>query len=918
MAEPQINKHWWNDNHFPLRPFLAVGIPVFILALALILSTMKGYGELGKSGKQDVFMQPEDEGFVGKTNDLLEELLSQVDEKVQATDLESLNKRYPALEFALPYGEDHKPVIEASDLRLVDIHVNNIKDEKDRDFYYNSRLPQLLRQQREQMAESFFEIKVQGTKYDAESQTKPIVLKSVKLHAAMFKVALSKNPWKGTIKAKENCLFNDSNAVFLTYGTSMVPIPKVKTHTLGASSIKVKALMDKCMLVMSDEKPVDYYNIYKSAFDRSNPDCMKSLKIEMHNPGDNGSQDCILQISASQKSLVIVSSSKKVIVHTAGKAPVTINGAINSQVKNDSVPLSDGMKIAAYDASDHKLGEFTIHMQDPTRVLSSLIQTNLGTSRYNIPQDQTDLFTQQMIRGLSRHLSEDDSISEVHLSIDPMLSLEFEKQVEAYVHKLPDMISHPANQVNEQYDMSVTIMDIATGEVLATPFYTSKFDPKDYPEDLKMTTRNVSLSRRYIGSTFKPFVALAAVEANPNLLGLDTDKKYSIGSSIGNSKKNEATFFGHKTIAWAVNTGHWTGTDFESFLAMSDDVYPVALAAIAMTGENVSNTLPMTGENNFFQDKNGLHFKKTFVPPYKTHPFTHWITHLTSVNDDSYDYSEYLDPFCLLKASEKSQRDSISQSFGIQELTPDVVNMHFNLFGDGAEFRSELVPWVLGQGNNEWNCVTMAQAWSRLIGRRNVVASYLDTRYYKHDEFCSLATSTPGCNTTGGTARDKAAVDVTWNAFLDKLSAAPGKKPRYGKNTLIKMKTAVDKLNTVKGQDPFVLFCKTGTPDMYCRYDQPLMGGNNRYIDIGMFSFVLAPQSSVASIKAGKQGHGIACIVRLTRTYQCVNCLKRGKACEACKQKSAEGLSSSNARDFFAASDERMRMLYDMTKKYYN
>lgn len=911
MAEPQINKHWWNDNHFPLRPFLAVGIPVFLLALALILSTAKGCNGLGKSGKMDVFMQPENEGFVGKTNELLEELLNQVDEKVKATDLASLNKRYPALEFGLPYGEDHKPVIEASDLRLIDIHVNNLKDENMRDFYYNSRLPQLLRQQREQMAESFFEIKVQGTKYDAESQTKPIILKSVKLHAAMFKVALTKNPWKGTIYAKENCLFNDGNAVFLTYGTSMIPIPKVKNHTLGASSIKVKALMDKCMLVMSDEKPVDYYNIYKSAFDMKNPECMKSLKIEMHAPGDKGSEDCTIQISATQKSLVIVSSSKKVVVHSAKTSSITLNGVINSQVKNDSVPLSDGMKIAAYDSNNHKLGEFTIHLKDPTRVLSSLIQTNLGTSRYNIPKNQTDLFTQQMIRGLSRHMSEEDNIHEVRLSIDPMLSLEFEKQVEAYVHKLPGMISHPANQVNEQYDMSVTIMDIATGEVLATPFYTSKFDSKDYPEDLKMTTRNVSLSRRYIGSTFKPFVALAAVETNPNLLNLNTIGKYSLGPQIGNSKKYEASFFGHKTRGWATKTNHWSGTDFVSFLAHSDDVYPVALAALAMTGENVSSTMPMTGDNNFFDDKKGLHFKKSFLPPYKTHPFTSWISHLTSVNDDSYDYSEYLDPFSLLKASEKSQRDSISQSFGIQELTPDIINMHFDLFGDGGEFRSTLVPWVLGQGNNEWNCINMAQAWSRIIGRRNVVASYLDTHYYKHDEFTSLAASAPGCNITGGVARDKDAVDDTWNAFLDKLSAAPSQS-----GTLNKMKTAVDQLNTVKGQDPFVLYCKTGTPDGYSRYDAPLMGGNNRYFDIGMFSFVLTPQSSVASIKRGGQGHGIACIVRITRTYQCKKCSGRSEQCETCMN--SNGLSSTQARDFFADSPERMKMLYEMTKGYYN
>ena len=91
------------------------------------------------------------------------------------------------------------------------------------------------------------------------------------------------------------------------------------------------------------------------------------------------------------------------------------------------------------------------------------------------------------------------------------------------MHELQRTIGRgkPARQTREQYDMSVTVMDISTGQVLATPFYTSLFDFDHYPESMKMTVRNTSLSRRSVGSVFKPLVALPAVLSNPNLFGVD-------------------------------------------------------------------------------------------------------------------------------------------------------------------------------------------------------------------------------------------------------------------------------------------------------------------------------------------------------------------------------------------------------------
>ncbi len=160
MPEPKIEPHLHKDRQIAIRPFLVGGVPLFVLLLALLLTCFKKCTALGEAGRATLYdptaTLAADEGFVGKANQLLNDLLLQVSPETQGTCLDSLNKRYKALEFALPYGEEHKAYIEASDLRLVAIHPEYIEDAKMREFYYNSRLPQLLQRQNDQLSETYF------------------------------------------------------------------------------------------------------------------------------------------------------------------------------------------------------------------------------------------------------------------------------------------------------------------------------------------------------------------------------------------------------------------------------------------------------------------------------------------------------------------------------------------------------------------------------------------------------------------------------------------------------------------------------------------------------------------------------------------------------------------------------------------
>lgn len=925
MSEPKIDSNWnSNRQHFRIRSFLVAGTSLLLLCVALILSTVKGCMPLGQHGRLDFFAPSEADGvgFVGKTNELLAILLADVDTTVTADNIDQLNRRYPALEFALPYGEDHKPVIEAADLRLVGIHPERIKDEKWRNFYYNSRLPQLLRQQREETGETYFDIRAKGVK-DKKGR-RHIEISSIRLYASMFKVALVKNPWKGEIHGRQNCLFCDTSAIFLTYGGSMVPVPVQPDHNvIGGAKQTISAVMDTCMLLDAHGHPLDYYQIYKNAFDRTNADRERAVSINMcETRGGKPQVNFVLSCArkGKAKELKIISGADVLVFGSAGKVDTIKASKRGAEKAEKPIAVIDGMKLAVYGNSGRKLGEFVVNTKDPTRVLSSIIQSNTGQMRYNIPACQTDLFTQQVIRGVSRHLSADDHVASVDLSIDPMLSLELENAITGFVHSLPGKLpaGKPATQKNEQYDMSVTVMDIATGEVLATPFYTTKFDPVDYPQQLKMTTRNVALSRRFVGSTFKPFVALAAVQANPGLLDLNTSGKVHLNPKTNEAKrvdpKRTADFFGY-TIKnpWAqLAPSHWDGCDFVSFLQHSDDVYPAALAAIAMGGGKSADAIAVKGENSFFQKKadGDLYLRDEVSPDTKSYPFLAWMAHITCANHD--DDTDYYDRNPL-RGIQNKEADYDVRTYGLREITPDVTNLHFELFRQGGRFRSEVVPWVLGQGSNEWSAVTMAQAWARMIGRHDVIATYTDTKDNKVSSLTDVEDYNifPGCNTQGGSIRAASQINATWNTFLDKLSAAASG------GTLGPMKEAVGTLNNSlggRGGDPLVLYCKTGTPDAYSRYDVVRLGGSNRFFDIGMFSFALMPQSAVNRVKNGGTGNGIVCIVRVTRTYQCNRCGQEHQ-CKACSE--YNGLQSSTARDFFAANPSRMRMLYDMTSRYY-
>lgn len=392
---------------------------------------------------------------------------------------------------------------------------------------------------------------------------------------------------------------------------------------------------------------------------------------------------------------------------------------------------------------------------------------------------------------------------------------------------------------------------------------------------------------------------------------------------------------GRRCSAWGQGVPrHWHGSRMPCFLAYSDDVYPVALAALAMSGRAVPSTvttLPVDQDNGFFTLDGDRHlvFKRAGDAgsnvDIDTHPFTKWITYLYAANyKEEYTTDTLLfKPLYALRDAGRArahldeEESSEDRVFGLESLCPDITNLHIDEFLQGGAFQPTLGPWVLGQGSNQWSCIKVAEAWCRMLGKRNLQASFIvgepDTT------LLTDVTRDPVLSTASGVI-SRGAVNDTWNRFLRMLNQAQSDDGRddpashNGTNTLSPMHAQVVNLNRSTGSR-LRLFAKTGTPDDYSRYEVPLLGGNNRQIDLGMYTFALIEDAQFERIQRNARGRGIVCVIRITRTYECAECNhSKDHVCQVCKR--FRGLGSSYARGFIA-NPQRLRKFYDMTRRYY-
>lgn len=885
------------------RVALVVAVPVLLLVVSIAFAITKALAV-----KDDKILPPEKNGFVGKANSLIEHLLSDPDlidsSVVRVRNINDLNRKYKALEFAMPYADDITAMRE--DIRLVGIRPEMIKSENERDFYHNSNLPFLLDKQRKDIGEKYFKIKSKRGNNGTE-------IESIKVIRSMFKVALEKDSWTGNIYAQANSLFEQDTCLFLLYGNTVIPMKIYAQPPFDNHYVQLRIETNRQTITpISANRQLDFYQYYRQAFLQNRYNCFVVNDNRLPRNRAEVFIKCVYD-SINQPELQIqLNNGLSASVYAHGEEIVNILPTNHESASKKVVPFTDGMKMLLKTANgNQKLAEFSITKENPSLLLSTLIKSNSGTSRY-IASEHTDVFTRQVLRGLATNLSNTNYPYNVHLSIDPLLSKEFENELRDYLTALKRQI---ASQRGQRWDISLTLLDMATGNVIAAPFVTEINE--DVPEKIVLTRKNPALERRYIGSVFKPMLTLAAVEQNPSLLNLDTRGKLSVLETGANGCAR-GMFFGSATTGWGPK-GHWNGCDMPNFLAHSDDVYPVALAALCLNNYDDNRNLNLI-TNDFARNMGGDSFfdrssSNILIGDRSPSRFEFFqiLDALYSINSydesdaDSVRMSNYLWRNLHLqeKKGKNGMEDDEQAFYGLSEVSPEATVMQYDqMIRRGNNMRGELTPWVLGQGNNYWNCIKLGEAWCRMLSKRAVSASLVinpeDTIPAP-----SLVDVVKKMKMEHNRQWTTNRIHASWNGFLNVFQAAQGMN--VSGSTLYSMYTRVNELNTRlrlgNSPDRLVLFSKTGTPSEY--FQRPAsVDGSRSYIDLGIYCMGLMTERSVSRVKSNQNqpGHGIVCVIRVTRQYP--------------RSTSNSGLSSIHARDFFTTN--RLEKLYYMTRKYFN
>ncbi len=866
----RFNRKWIEHHGMLVRLIL-----VCFVLLMILFTALKRCTEVGQSASQEVYVPSSEEGFVKKANLLLAHLVEQGNEAHQGIhphSITTLQERYPALQFALPYAEDAVQGARAADIRLVGIRPDLITDEEDRNFYYNSDLPRLLEQQRDNLSERVFRISF--TAVDS------LVIGRIEVMAHLFKVALSKDPWVGTVTCADNALFPESSHCFLTWGKSVVPIRMVpdSSRALQGGHEQVVRLDERThTLTMQQGQPLDYYQLYAN-----NEAGRTTVSVTL--PGRTGRRVYFDYLSGDRLRVRCVGCWS----HPYNEGGVLeVIAPASASTRGTQYPLTHQMKFVIT-AEEHSepLGELVVSSHNPMLTLSSLIRSSEGRTRYTIPSTLTDRFTQQIVKGLSGALRNSVYRDSIHLSIDPMLSMVMERELEDYAHEL--MRNQQKFYDDDQWELSLTVMDMATGKVIAAPYYRSADRYVD--EALAVSRKNPALTHRFIGSTFKPLVALAAVLTRPELARLSTVGDYRITQS-GRGKKEpaRAMFYGHETSAWSAKgsaAGFWNGCEsMRRFFTISDDVYPVALVARALNyGQSAGSPFSFRNHEVHLDNNNSFTWSGS--------RFIHTLDHLYSIPGPK-DYEAH-DSLQMEYYAWDNLKLNPSDRFCLDNVSPEPTLFDYDKFAyPGATLYNELSTWVLGQGTNDWNSLKLAEAWTRMLTKRKVRTSLLMTDGQAQAEDL----------TTGYDGR-------AWNAVLQALREAQSSRD---KRLLWPMDDAVRHLNAQEHiADTLLLFSKTGTPDNYPRTEWMSVKGGPRWLDIGLYCMALMPSSAYRSVRANQGGRGLMCVIRVTRIVDG----KHRRVTKNGTENNDNGIQSTDARDFFSANEDRLRRFYHLTKPY--
>lgn len=789
-----------NKKLFEIREIkgkhIALGLLIFgaIIGLFTLFICLKGTFATEFHGQSHYKpLNEENKGLYGKVNYCLKKALNEGNTNTPIT-IENLNALYPRLRFFCS-SDSNNYLISSEEVRLIDFIPDNTNNEEV-NFFHNSIFKQLIEKQRKNLSKQYFIIKWTSDK-------RHIV--SIEIEPTLGDVPLLNDKWTGEILLDDPFSKIDPNVVYLIKDniplplfSSQLTVPEFRNYetnghdTIFVGNWKTRSISEyeHMYLNQTDGKPVNV--IFRNG----------QREVRFLNTGNR---------------IYIQPMQLFVQVYLNGKDTL-----IKEQTTFALPNINNNLKIRVLNIKDDSHLDETLYLsKTPFSIASKLFGNDVGR-RVHINSSYADLFSVQQFVHLESNMKAKQQ-KRVALSTNIFLSKVLENEMRSYVDRL---YNNPKTRWNikDEYQMSVCLMDIATGEIIAAPFYTNNFE-RNLKDEL-LECRNYNLENHHIGSTFKPLLAFAAAAKYPalsqfrltNAHFINKDSCSMLGYTVppyGLTKKNEP-----KDIFWTV------GNELSRtrFLGHSHDNYPIALTMLALTEPgsrnnnrdiNSFNILSQQTLNN--QLVNNLHNllgnngvrirnypRRSIIFNDRARNLNVELGHSSFANlmSNLYNIKTISNDTIVLYSDKYIWKFLDEIPTGLSSLFPDMVNLHWDYVSNFIDFEN----MVLGQGDNKWNNIKFAEAYSRLLSKRKVQASFVKNSSQSERLFANPSAL---FNYTAPYIERKTEQEMnnTWSSFMHDWEEAV--QQGGDGNTL----TPANNRFQINNQNQnYHFYCKTGTP----------------------------------------------------------------------------------------------------------
>lgn len=728
-------------------------------------------------------MKEENKGLYGKIDYALAEALKGKEYRADKL-TDTIYMRGSKLQFYVPNTDEY--IVDVREIRLIGF----IPDSTEMEFFHNSNFKFYLQKQNENRDKAYFKIEWHKEAY-------PPRIKSIKIDNTLGDVSLLNNDWKGQIFLEDPFSKMDSNVVYLIKDNMPVPL-----FTSNFPIAEFKGAPTKFIPIKIAEWKPNKVHEYQQRYDSLNkaiPSSSKVLRVEYN---DNN----WIEFLNKGDSIYITNGTQDTIFIGNGDKPKNI---IEKQVNGYPFPRSFE-NVVKLEIKSTK--QYIYLSKTPFNIASKLVNNGFAGKRTPINEEYYDLFTRQELVQLESNL--DTKSQDITLTNNIILSKLLEDGIRNYIET--NLKSQSINNKDE-FQMSICLMDISTGEVIAAPYYSNYFPDKKAVAETEI--KNFNLVRHHIGSTFKPLLAFAAAAKYPSLAQFsltnieeNTDKCCLIGYKVPHYGKGNPLFWNTYNSKSRIN-----------FLGHSHDNYPIALTILALT-ENFRNTadvkvfnllnankldhkqindIPkLLGNGELYRIPNDFKFNKSKLGESS---FANLFYNLYDIEMQSRDKDDW-----SLTADTMSWRYLKGNTLKLYSLYPDKLNLQLDLINNFIDFEN----FVLGQGNNFWNNVKLAEAYSRLLSKKTIKATFLK----RNEEFPDLFKDNMFNHiSTFEFSRTKQEMENAWTLFMEdwREAVAQTKNTTNKGGTLheayIKFKNS---FNDVNDFAKYHFYCKTGTPQV--------------------------------------------------------------------------------------------------------